>query len=224
MNKLFLLFLVIFINSCGGTGGGSGEKLREVQNLVNENPGVLEDAIFTEINSVRANFTNAQIRPNPAPEQKAPLKRHVNSGGKTLDQVARAHSEASDKRDFIRMSCQKEVTYKGKYWNYTNTWTSVCPHYNPADQTTAWQRVDIADIANQGVGEVIAGLPLEWVTDVTPQIIAKQIVDLWMGSPDHRDQILDKSSTGPYATSTGIGIFISEKYNLIIATQLFIRD
>ncbi|MBI3016838.1 MAG: CAP domain-containing protein [Deltaproteobacteria bacterium] len=212
--------------SLGCAGGKDAQVLESLQGFVSQNPGALEDAIVAEVNRVRATFNDPAVLANPAPEQRAPLKRHIKPGAKTLDDVAKAHSQAIHEGRFLQYgSCQETVTYTGQYWTQTFTWTSFCPHYNPMTKTTAWKRVDDAEINNKGVGEVVAGLPFSYVgSKVSAQDIAKQIVDLWMGSTEHRKQILDVISTGPYTTSTGVGIFLSDSYNMIIATELFIRD
>ena len=207
--------------SLGCAGGDDAQVLESLQGFVSQNPGALEDAIVAEVNRVRAT-----VNANEVQAKSAPLRRHMNPGGKTLDDVAKAHSQAIHNGGFLQPgSCQELVKYTGVYWKETVEWTSVCPHYNPITKTTAWKRVDDAEINNKGVGEVVAGLPFSYVgSKVSAQDVAKQIVALWMGSTEHRKQILDVISTGPYTTSTGIGIFLSGSYNMIIATELFIRD
>ena len=209
--------------SLGCAGGDDAQVLESLQGFISQNPGALEDAIVAEVNRVRAT-----VNANEVQAKSAPLRRHTNPGGKTLDDVAKAHSQAIHNGGFLQPgSCQELVKYTGVYWKETVEWTSVCPHYNPITKTTAWKRVDDAEIDNKGVGEVVAGLPFSYVgSKVSAQDVAKQIVALWMGSPDHRDQILDISSKspGPYAASTGVGVFLSDRYNMIITTELFIRD
>ena len=106
---------VVGILGCAGDPTSS-EAIEQLQAYAGQNPGMIENAIFDEVNRVRV------------ANQRPALKRHQKPGGKTLDDVAREHSVAMHTQRFLTSSCQENVTYTGKFWNTTLTRTVICPH------------------------------------------------------------------------------------------------
>ena len=212
-----VLTLIALTTSCGPLNDSDGiqsAQIAQVAGFVLKDPAALEQAVYEEINRIRATYvdpTKTRVQ-----EQKIPLVWNPNLQG-----VAFKHSEDIVARQFLSVSRCETITYK------TKTFQSCYPHLNP-DLKTPWHRVDDANIPNTGVGENILGLPLSQIntSTMTYKNIAEKMVELWMNSPGHRAIILDDNSTAQttYLKETGVGIVVDQNnYKMIIATQLFIR-
>jgi len=93
---------------------------------------------------------------------------------------------------------------------------------------TSWMRVGDAGISNNGVGEVIVGIPIQDFANMNYNVnlLAKRIVQEWKGSSSHNAVILDANSGADvgYAKESGVGFYVSSFYGMIIVTQIFIRN
>ncbi|MBI2608495.1 MAG: hypothetical protein HYW47_02725 [Deltaproteobacteria bacterium] len=257
MKKAFIALVLCSyaLLSCGGQSGLSpvfhvdSATIAQASSILSNNPTAFSQAVLDVVNSYRATtayidkldpITGSMVRVTRVQEQKNPLAYNAQ-----LTSTASQHSSDVDQGRFLislkgvtkamvkqaRPECVKEnipYTYKLNSIATTIYLDGICPHYNPTTQKTSWMRVDDAGISNNGVGEVIVGIPiLDFVNmNYDTTLLAKRVVGEWMASSSHKEVILDANS-GPsvgYAQESGVGFYVSSYYGMIIVTQIFIRN